>query len=343
MWDASKCDFCGDCLEECRYVDYDLDRAVQEMKLLAEGKAADILDSCITCVACSSYCPTGADPANLIFKMQEKTGTSPVVTSFASMREAMAKGIEGKGRPVEIMPGEPDKPALSFDSFEFSQFPEGTLESRLFKGMTVIRGEELMSLAGCVHMGGESFVERYAERVIGKLSELGKDIIYFHNEGYVLADRYAAELGIPVPYAYRHLFEYLVDYLEENQDDITPLNKKIAFQANCATRWLPEQDPWTDRIFELVGVGRPSRRYEGRDALCCAGPLSFSNKDLARDIQQQNVQDALDCGAEAMVTICPICDAVMRRPTDRMGLPKIFITDLCRMALGEIPPPESWL
>ena len=57
MWDASKCDLCGDCLVKCRYVDYDRDRAVSEMKLLMESKAADILDKCITCNACFQVLP----------------------------------------------------------------------------------------------------------------------------------------------------------------------------------------------------------------------------------------------------------------------------------------------
>jgi hypothetical protein len=42
--------------------------------------------------------------------------------------------------------------------------------------MTVVRGQEYMSLTGCVHMGGQSFVEKYAGRVIGKLAELGMSI-----------------------------------------------------------------------------------------------------------------------------------------------------------------------
>ena len=42
MWDASKCDLCGNCLVKCCYVDYDKDEAVSEIKLLMEGKAADI-------------------------------------------------------------------------------------------------------------------------------------------------------------------------------------------------------------------------------------------------------------------------------------------------------------
>jgi hypothetical protein len=32
---------------------------------------------------------------------------------------------------------------------------------------------------------------------------------------------------------------------------------------------------------------------------------------------------------------------VLRRPTSKLGLPKIFITDLCRIALGEKPWPDA--
>lgn len=341
MWDASKCDLCGDCLVKCRYVDYDRDKAVMEIKLLMEGKEADILNRCITCMACNDYCPKGADPSDLIFMMQEKIGTAPLVVNTKPVCEALAKGLEGRGAPVEMIPGDPDKPILSFDSFEYRQFPEGTLESRLFKGMTVVRGAEYMSLTGCVHMGGQSFVGKYAGRVIGKLAELGKDIVYIHNEGYTLVHLKAKELGIPVPFKYMHLFEYLLDYLKHNRGSINPLGKKVAYQPNCATRWLPEQNAWLDEIFGLIGVVRPPRQYERLNALCCSAPVIGINKELAIDMQEKNVKDAMDCGAEALITICPICDAVMRRPTSRLGLAKIFITDLCRIALGEISWPDK--
>lgn len=341
MWDSSKCDLCGDCLVKCRYVDYDTDQAVAEIKLLMEGKEADILNKCITCVACNDYCPTGADPSNLIFKMQEKIGTCPIAVVGKPVLDEMAKGLEGRGEPSQLIEGGPDKPVLSFDAFQFGQFPEGTLDSMLFKGMTVVRGSEYMSLVGCVHMGGESFSEKYAQNVIDKLASLGKDILYIHNEGYILAHVKAKELGITVPFKYMHLFEYLRDYLRDNPSSITKLSKKVAYHANCATRWIPEQDPFLDEIFQLVGVERVSRQYEGLNAVCCTGPIINTDRELAVNIQGKNVKDAIDCGANAMITICPICDAVMRRPTSRLGLPKIFITDLCRIALGEKSWPEG--
>ena len=338
MWDSSKCDLCGDCLVKCRYVDYDKERAVAEITLLMEGKEADILSTCITCIACNDYCPTGADPSHLIFMMQEKIGTCPIVVAGTPLLDEMANGLEGRGEPGQIIMGDPDKPVLSFDFFEFKQFPEGTLESVLFKGMTVVRGSEYNSLVGLVHMGGGSLVEKYAQNVINKLASLGKDIVYLHNEGFVLAHVKAKEYGITVPFKYMHLFEYLRNYLRDHRGSITTLGKKVAYHANCATRWLPEQDALLDEIFELIGVERPPRRYERLNAVCCTIPIIQTNRELAIDIQQKNIKDAIECGADALITICPICDAVLRRPTSQLGLPKIFITDLCRIALGE----KSW-
>ena len=339
MWDESKCDLCGDCLVKCRYVNYDKDKAVAELKLLMAGEDADILHKCITCIACNDYCPTGADPSNLIFKMQEKIGTCPIAVTQKATLDGIARGLEREEQPGELIPGDPDKPVLSLDSFGYRLLPEGTLDSQLFKGMTVVRGGGYMSLVGCVHFGGESFVERYAQRVIDRLASLGKDIVYYHNEGFTLAHVKARERGITVPFRYTHLFEYLRNYLRDHQSSITKLGKKVAYQANCATRYVPEQDIFLDEVFELIGVERPPRKYERFDAVCCGGPILATNTELAADIQEKNIQDAIECGADAMITSCPMCDLVLQRPTAGHGLAKIPITDLCRMALSEKPFP----
>jgi Fe-S oxidoreductase len=341
MWDASKCDLCGDCLVKCRYVDFDQDKAVSEIKLLMEGKAAEILDRCITCNACYQYCPSGADPADLIYSMQEKIGTGSIIEGFKPVVASVIKTFERGSRDVQVIEGDPDRPALCFDSFPFTQFPDGTLESSMFKGMTVVRGRKYASLVGMAHMGGVSLAERYGQKVIDSLAELDKDIVYIHNEGYILAHVKAKDLGIDVPYRYMHLFEYIRDYLTNNPNDITRLNKRVAYQPNCAVRWFPQQDAWLDEIFELIGVQRVSRKYEGVSALCCGGPALFVNAELAMNIQGDNIRDAMENRAEALITICPMCDAVLRGETSKAGLPQIFITDLCRMALGEVSWPAS--
>ena len=341
MWDASKCNLCGDCLVNCRYVHYDRDKAIADITLLVEGKDAEILSKCTTCMACSDCCPTGADPADLIFKMQEKIGTSPIVIVGKPAREALVRAFEKGDDPPQLIPGDPDKPALSLDSFRFENFPEGTFDSQIFKGMTIVRGGQYASLVGYVHMGGESLVERYGQRVLDKLASLGKDIVYIHNEGFVLAHVKAKEYGFRVPFKYMHLFEYLRDYLRSHKKNISKLGRKVAYHANCATRLIPEYDDYLDEVLELVGVERPTRKYERLNAVCCTAPLIYVNRELAVDIQKKNFEDAIACGADAIITSCPLCYRVLTRPSVKFNLPNIFITDLCRIALGEKPWPDG--
>ncbi|MFH0788621.1 MAG: (Fe-S)-binding protein [Pseudomonadota bacterium] len=333
MWTAAKCDLCGDCLKKCLVVDYDQDKAVAEIKALREGKEAEILHKCITCCACREYCPTGADPYDLIVKAQEKFASFPVPLKGAD-RMDLAFQI-----PSEVMPGDPDKPVLSLCVME-RQIPEGALEGRLFEGLTVVKGGDYFCLIGYVHVGQESPIEKGARKFIDQLAELGRDIIFLHDDCYAMVHAKVKDYGITVPFRYMHLFEYLRNTLRDHQSSITKLGKKVAYQRPCASRYTPEKDIFLDEIFELIGVERPPRQYERDRALCCTAPIIRISPELAQEIQAKNIDDALACGAEALITLCPVCDRILRRPTTARGLNKIFVTDLCRMALGEKPFPE---
>jgi Fe-S oxidoreductase len=333
MWDVSKCDLCGDCLKKCLYIDYDQDKAVSEIRALMEGKETEILHKCITCCACREYCPTGADPYDLILKAQEKFDAFPIAKKDAALMD-LAFEV-----PSEVAPGDPDKPVLSLCMME-RLIPDGALDGQLFEGLTKIKGGDYFCLIGYVHVGKESPLEKGAQRFIDNLAVLGKDFVFLHDDCYAMVHTKVKDYGIAVPFRYRHLFEYLRDYLRDHQDSITKLGIKVAYQRPCASRFTPEKDIILDEIFELIGAERPPRRYERETALCCTAPIIRVFPDLAREIQAKNIDDAIQCGAEALVTLCPMCNRVLQRPTKEQGLTKIFITDLCRMAIGEKTFPE---
>ena len=75
MWKPENCDFCGDCLEKCKYVDYDHKKSVKEMIGLVKGEVGDVLNDCITCGACNQYCIKGANPFDLIIRRIQETHT----------------------------------------------------------------------------------------------------------------------------------------------------------------------------------------------------------------------------------------------------------------------------
>jgi len=333
MWNAPRCDLCGECLVRCLYVDYDTERAAAEIEALMEGKEAEILRACVTCCACREYCPTDADPYDLILRAQERFRAFPISEADAAMYD-LAFQISS-----EVIPGDDDKPALSLCVME-SQIPEGALDGRLFEGMTIVKGGDYFCLIGYVHGGMESPIERHAQAFIDAIARLGKEVIFLHDDCYAMVHEKVKDYGIAVPFTYRHIFEYLRDYLRDHRGEIRKLGRKVAYQRPCASRYTPEKDALLDEIFELIGVERPRRTYERENALCCTGPIVRIDRERARDIQLKNVDDAIACGADALVTLCPVCHRILRRPTSERGLKEIFITDLCRMALGEKPFPD---
>ena len=326
MWDASKCNLCGDCLTKCLYVNYDKDKAVSEIEALMEGRGADIVSDCITCCACREYCPTGADPLSLIIHAQEKAGTFPI-----SEEELLKTSFE---MPTEVIPGAADKPVLSLCTME-RYVPEGAIEGQLFEGMTIAKGGDYYCLIGWEHSGRESPIQRYAQTFIDNLASLGKDIIFLHDDCYAMVHAKVKDYAITVPFKYMHIFEYLYKYLRDHQSSLAKLGKRVAYQQPCASRYTPDKNHFLDEIFELIGVERPPRKYERETAMCCTAPIIGTKREFAVELQEKNIRDAIDCGADALITLCPICDRVMRRPTEQFGLTKIYITDLCRIALGE--------
>lgn len=328
MWDASKCNLCGDCLVKCLYVNYDKGKAVAEIKALIEGKEADILSQCVTCCGCREYCPTEADPYDLILKAQERTGAFPLPAEAAGTFDLTSM------MPSEMIQGDPDKPALSLCVME-RQLPDGALDSQLFEGMTVVKGGDYFCYIGYVHVAKESPIAKNAQKFIDNMASLGKEIVFIHDDCYAMTHTKVKDYGITVPFKYMHIFEYMRNYLRDHRNNITKLGKKVAYQRPCASRYTPEKDVFLDEIFQLVGVERLKRKYDRETALCCTGPLINVNRERAVQVQARNIDDAIACGADALVTLCPMCDRVLRRPTSERGLNKIFITDLCRMALGE--------
>jgi len=332
VWNASKCDLCGDCLVKCQYVDYDRERAAGDIRDLMEGRAAPILGKCVTCCACSEYCPTGADPFDLILKALEKHGAYPVKPEGVSMF-ALAPTL-----PNQVIIGEPGRPVLSLCVM---QLPEGTIGGQMFNGLSIASGGDYFCYIGYVHAGLESPVAAGAKKFIDNIASLGGEVIFLHDDCYAMVDAKVKDYGIKVPFKYMHLLEYMRNYLRDNRSKITKLGVKVAYQRPCASRYTPEKDVFVDEIFELIGVERPARRYERESALCCTGAFVRVYPQLAIEYQAKNVDDAIQCGADALVTLCPMCDRVLRRPTTERGLRKIYISDLCRMALGEKAFPQT--
>jgi Fe-S oxidoreductase len=329
MWDVKKCDFCGDCLVRCQYVNYEQNQAAEEIRALTEGRDANILHQCVTCCGCSEYCPKGADPFDLILKAMEDRNTYPVSEDTVKMFSLFG------ATPNVITSGDPDKPALSICLME-NNLPPDAIKSRMFDGLTIVKGGDFFCQVGWLHIGKAKPIEKKARKFIDALDNLNKEIIFLHDDCYAMVHAMVRDFGIQVPFRYMHLFEYLRNWLIDHRNEIKPLGFKVAYQRPCASRFTPEKDIFLDEIFELVGVDRPPRKYDRDNSLCCTAAFRRVYPEKAKEFEKLNLDDAKSSGADALVSLCPMCDRVLKKPADARGLRGIYITDLCRMALGEI-------
>ena len=329
MWEADKCNLCGDCLVRCQYVDYDEDKAVAQIKELMEGKPAEILKECITCCACNEYCPTGANPFDLINRLQEVHQSVPITEKMRKFMDA------GATVPSALIEGNASKPALSLCVMD-QPLPDDAIRGRMFDGMTVAKGGEYFCYLGYVHIGMDRPLEEHAQSFVDRLAGIGSDeIVLLHADCHAMLNK-MPEYGIDVPFKATHIIEYMRNWLKAHPDQISPLNRKIAYQRPCASRYSPEIEPVLDDLFELIGVERVERKYDRESALCCGGMFSRIYPDRIKPTMAGNLRDAKENKAEAMVFLCPLCMVTLGKAADENGLKPIFITQLVRMALGEL-------
>lgn len=121
-----KCDFCGDCLAKCMYIDFDQKEGAREFERLVNGERVEWLRGCITCFACNEYCTKGAKPFDLILERLEELGdyANPKILA------AFQKNFAPKG---EFKTPEVSEPVISLCTIEPNMpFP---IQGKLFDGL----------------------------------------------------------------------------------------------------------------------------------------------------------------------------------------------------------------
>ena len=339
MFHEDMCDYCGLCLNLCRYLDFDRESGGREFKKLAQGEKVAWLTDCVTCIACNEYCPKGARPFDLILKRLEEAGDFTERT----LRDQMAERFKPEGEPKPVVPKDR---AMSICVMQGNM--PWAIQGQLFETMPLLKGKHYFCNVLFAHMGDESIMVNRLRAMVDNLAKSGaKEIVFVHDDCYAVLKGIAPEYGIKVPFRPVHLFEYLRDHLKENKDKVRKLNMKVAYQRPCASRYTPEKDYLVDEIFDLIGVERAKRQYDGIDAICCgvevAGPglkLFPRGKNFER-FREKNIKDAKDHGAEAMVYLCAMCFATLNKKVRDAGMKNFMISDICRLALGEKLPDDK--
>ena len=335
IFNPKHCESCKtlDCIMKCQYIEMDLDEARREHAKILRGEESRILKDCVTCYACEEYCPSRNHPFYLIVQRQEQLGIHPIPKPIEKSQIIMM-GPKGKIKQKELKP-----PVIDLCFFDIMK---GGIRGKLFDGATTIGGSDVFCNLMFLHFARNSTIQERLPLIMNNIMKYYlepsgvKELICYHDECYGTYTSWAPAFGIDVPFRPVHLFDFIYHKLIDLKPEIKPLNVKAAYQRPCSNRLCPETDHYVDDIFELIGVERPKRTYEYRNALCCGGvPEAAQRFDLVEEIQRKNVEDMKSTGAQYGVFNCPFCFWTLAEPVAKAGMMPVMMSDLCLMALGQ--------
>lgn len=101
----------------------------------------------------------------------------------------------------------------------------------------------------------------------------------------------------------------------------------------------PEYPTHMDAVTKALGCEPVDWNYKTD---CCGASLALTEQGIVDDLVGRIVADARDCGAEAIVVACPLCQVnldgrqteIRRRRPDWQPVPVVFLSQLVGRALG---------
>ncbi len=97
-----------------------------------------------------------------------------------------------------------------------------------------------------------------------------------------------------------------------------------------------------DELLEALGAEAIDWDYKTD---CCGGSLSLSTLEIALDLSQKILENAIECGADLIATACPLCHAnldlrqqqINEEYGGQFDIPIVYFTQLMGVAYGQEP------
>jgi Fe-S oxidoreductase len=311
-----------------------LEEAKKERWKIIRGEDSRVLTECATCYACEEYCPFGNHPFYQLVELQEARGVHPAPKPIEKQQVRMMTP------PGKIEPRSLSDPLLNLCAFGL--FEKFAIQGKLFENISTVSGNDIFCNLMFLHFAKNSVIKERVPLIIENMRKYYLDgngigeVICFHDECYSTFTHWAPAFGIEVPFKPVHFFEFLLGEMQKRKGEINQVPIKAAYQRPCSNRMIPETQHFVDEIFDLVGVEKIKRTYDGENALCCGGVLlAHGRYELAADVQKRNLEDMAAAGATACVFNCQYCLISLGEMVAQYGMMPLLLSDVCRLALGE--------
>ncbi|MFX1379108.1 MAG: (Fe-S)-binding protein [Promethearchaeota archaeon] len=124
---------------------------------------------------------------------------------------------------------------------------------------------------------------------------------------------YPEILGEKLPFEIKHITELLIDFLNNNQIPFKVQEGeklKVTYHDPCHLgRHMNFYEIPREVISKVPGIELVEMKRNRKNAWCCGagGGVKSQFPDLAKEISKERIKEAVDCGADTLITSCPFC------------------------------------
>jgi Fe-S oxidoreductase len=185
--------------------------------------------------------------------------------------------------------------------------------------------------------------KKLAEHNTTQIKEAGvKKIIFSCPEGYRTFKLDYPNHGFDVGCELQHISEFLVERIEKDGLKFNEVKRKVTYQDPCRLgRHLGVYEAPRKLLESIPGIELVEMRHSGYESICC-GTSAFTNCDsYSNMLRVERLSEAVETGAEILITACPKCQTHFRcamtdKGEEKRPMPKIEVMDLANLVANAI-------
>ena len=357
---------CGTCNASCPVAAYSELSPREIVRLVLTGGRDEVLRPevlyfCSACYSCAVRCPMGVRLTELINLLRDEMvagGNGPLDPQLD-----MVKSVENYDNPWQMPRAQRDRWSRKVKG-KVKVLPKQKAEALYYPGCTaaylpnmqkvalatarvlaaggvdfgIMGREEICCGSTAMRVGMTDVFLSQAAKNIEKLNALGVERIITACSGCFGIIKHEYPMVAPFALEVLHVSEVLASLIEEGALKPGPLERKVTYHDHCH---LARHGGVVDahrRVLEAIpGLELVEMARIGTNARCCGGGggLRTGHIDTAVEIATARQSEAVETGAEALVTACPFCEINL---TDALGqgagLPVIDLVELVAESLG---------
>ncbi|MBW2528534.1 MAG: (Fe-S)-binding protein [Deltaproteobacteria bacterium] len=369
--DLRTCVQCGSCTASCPTA---ISMAVSPQRLgrlIRLGMEREALRSgsywqCTSCDACSLHCPRGISMMEIIVELKRyaRQRRLPPPDEVRLLCEAVrnTKNISGDPnedrlrwtanlpQPLGGIDRVPDADLLYFVGCIASFYPRaygiaqgfGRILNLAGLRFTTLGGEEWCCGYPLVHAGMHDEVGTLIEHNLARVRRLGLRTLVTTCPScfYTWKVLYPRFASMPPDLTILHSTQLLAELLEGRRLRPSPHAQSVTYHDPCdLARKCGELEAPRTVLRSLPGVELREMANSGMNALCCGGggDVKLLDVDTTLDVARRRVEQAVDVGADTVVSACQQCKRALVGAVQWMRKPMkaVDIVELVWMTLAD--------